>query len=228
VNSYRCPRCGQIVPAWQPVHIRCLAYRMRFLILGITAVLLLSFSVFQFFQYRSVAEARNDTATAENNFVDTGQNDNVEKPVPQQTTPAIEKSDTPSQPTKITKTKKPTSTATKKSIMATPSITKIPSLTPSPTVSSCPGAPPQRVSVGRRAWVCTKRDRLIVRSQPNRNGSEITRIEPGTYFRILNGPACANNWSWWEIKTDTGIKGWVAEGGDDIDPYFICPQGQSR
>lgn len=97
--------------------------------------------------------------------------------------------------------------------------------TPTDEPSSCPGAPTQRVDVGKRGYVCTKNDRLIVRDGPGKQNSEITRIEPGTYFRIIEGPVCANNWSWWSIKTDAGIKGWVAEGGDNIDPYFICPQG---
>lgn len=96
---------------------------------------------------------------------------------------------------------------------------------PTDKPSSCPGAPVQQVKVNKRAYVCTKKDRLIVREGPGKQNSEITRIEPGTYFKIIDGPSCANNWSWWYIKTDSGIKGWVAEGGDDIDSYFICPQG---
>ena len=89
----------------------------------------------------------------------------------------------------------------------------------------CPSAPPQRVEVGRRGYVCTGYDRLIVRTNPEMSNEEIARIEPNTYFRITGGPICANNWSWWEIKTDADIRGWVSEGGDNIDAYFICPQG---
>jgi hypothetical protein len=91
--------------------------------------------------------------------------------------------------------------------------------------TSCPGAPKQRLEVGRRGYVCTQYDRVIVRTEPRKRGDEITRLVPGTYFKVTDGPACANNWSWWKIRTDDGIKGWIAEGGDDVDPYFICPQG---
>jgi hypothetical protein len=91
------------------------------------------------------------------------------------------------------------------------------------TSSECPGAPSQRVSVGERGRVCTKEDRLIVRQTPGSNGSEITRLVPGTYFTIVGGPQCSDHWSWWKIETVDGIVGWVAEGGDNIDPYFICP-----
>jgi hypothetical protein len=90
--------------------------------------------------------------------------------------------------------------------------------------SSCPGAPPQRIVVGERASVCTKSDRVRVRESPGVFGEELTRLEPGTTFRVVKGPRCADNWSWWRIRTSDGIVGWVAEGGDEKDPYFICPK----
>lgn len=89
--------------------------------------------------------------------------------------------------------------------------------------SSCPGAPPQRVEVGMQAYVCTQSDRVRVREDAGVSGSEITRLEPGTSFTIVKGPKCSDNWSWWRIRTGNGVVGWVAEGGDDIDSYFICP-----
>lgn len=108
--------------------------------------------------------------------------------------------------------------------------TSAPSLTPTKTpsasatpVNSCPNAPSQRVRVGDQVWVCTKYDRLIVRSQPRLSGREITRLEPGTYVEIIDGPICANDFSWWKIRANSGTIGWVSEGGDDVDPYFICP-----
>ena len=87
----------------------------------------------------------------------------------------------------------------------------------------CPGAPRQRVMIGEKARVCTKSDDLIVREEPGRDGKELTGIKPGTNFMIIDGPSCANNWSWWKVELDSGLEGWVAEGGDNIDPYFICP-----
>lgn len=89
--------------------------------------------------------------------------------------------------------------------------------------SSCPGAPPQRVVVGEKAYVCTQSDRLIVRNDAGKSNSEIARIYPGTELLILKGPKCSDDWSWWRVRTDDGLVGWVAEGGDGIDPYFICP-----
>jgi serine/threonine protein kinase len=122
--------------------------------------------------------------------------------------------------------------------MPYPTATPLPTLTPSPTLvssptntpiptrsspSSCPGAPPQRVQVGERARVCTAYEQLILRAQPRRSSSELDRLEPGKYVTIIDGPICADVYSWWKVRTDSGTVGWVAEGGDEIDPYFLCP-----
>jgi len=127
----------------------------------------------------------------------------------------------------VTATPSPTATSLP---TPTPSLTPIPSSTPTNTPtptnsdsSSCPGAPPQRVRVGDRAWVCTAYEQLIVRAQPRRGSAERTRLEPGTPVTVIDGPVCANVFSWWKVRTDSGSVGWVAEGGDEIDPYFICP-----
>ncbi len=90
--------------------------------------------------------------------------------------------------------------------------------------SSCPGAPTQRVVVGDKAYVCTQRDRLIVRKGPGKSEPEITRIVTGTNFVIVKGPICADSWSWWRIRTNDGVVGWVSEGGDSTDTYFFCPR----
>jgi uncharacterized protein YgiM (DUF1202 family) len=90
--------------------------------------------------------------------------------------------------------------------------------------SSCPGAPPQRVRLGDRVQVCTAYDRLVVRNAPDRSSTEVARLDPGTSLTIIDGPSCANNWSWWKIQADSNVAGWVSEGGDDVDPYFICPE----
>ncbi len=114
-------------------------------------------------------------------------------------------------------TNTPSSTALGPAVEATdePAVTARP--------SSCPGAPPQRVQVGARAQVCTAYDRLIVRAKPLSSSAEITRLDPGTVVDVAGGPVCAEDWSWWQIETAAGLTGWVAEGGDEVDPYFICP-----
>jgi hypothetical protein len=89
----------------------------------------------------------------------------------------------------------------------------------------CPGAPQQHVKIGDRATVCTKNDGVYLRESHNKNGKIIDLIAPGTNMKIIGGPYCTDNWSWWYVETisDKEEAGWVSEGGDNIDPYFICP-----
>lgn len=105
---------------------------------------------------------------------------------------------------------------------------------------SCPGAAPQRLVVSDKASVCTKIDRLIVREQPLMSAYEFFRIYPGTTVNVVGGPECAGDSSWWliEINARTTVffthkgsdgnldqtsQGWVREGSDTEDPYFLCP-----
>jgi len=77
--------------------------------------------------------------------------------------------------------------------------------------------------VDEQGYVCTKKDSVKVRSEANRNAEVIIQLIAGAEFTVIDGPQCANNWSWWKIKTEDGTTGWMAEGGDETDPYFICP-----
>jgi hypothetical protein len=88
---------------------------------------------------------------------------------------------------------------------------------------SCPGAPPQQMVIEQKGYVCTRKDNVFLRSQPSRAGDVLAKLPPGASFTVIDGPACGDNWSWWEVRTDEGTEGWVSEGGDDVDPYFICP-----
>jgi hypothetical protein len=96
-------------------------------------------------------------------------------------------------------------------------------LAPDPSASSCPGVPPQRMTVNQRGYVCTKSDPVRLRVSPARSANTLVQIEPGTQFTVIGGPSCSDNWSWWNVQLNNGTTGWVSEGGDEIDPYFICP-----
>ncbi len=88
----------------------------------------------------------------------------------------------------------------------------------------CPGAPPSQVEVGIRARVTyTDGTQLRVRRSPG--GSRYAAMDEGTEFDIIGGPACANGYTWWEIQTDDGIRGWSAEG--DSESYFMEPVSSS-
>ena len=90
--------------------------------------------------------------------------------------------------------------------------------------ASCPGAPKQRMVVNQRGYVCTKGDNVRLKDAPASSASTVVSLKNGSQFTVIGGPACAENWSWWQIKTDAGNNGWISEGGDEVDPYFICPQ----
>lgn len=96
-------------------------------------------------------------------------------------------------------------------------------VTPIPP-STCPGSPPQRLYVGGSAMVCPSVDSVKVRDNPGMSGNRITSLRAGTRFEVIGGPECAgNNWSWWKVRLNDGTVGWMAEGGDQIDQYYLCP-----
>jgi hypothetical protein len=97
---------------------------------------------------------------------------------------------------------------------------------PPPTKdTACQKAPLKRLNVGSAAVVCTANDAVILRSGPHRAATTIDKLPTGTRLMVIGGPTCDDRTSWWywEVQTASGVSGWVAEGGDDVDPYFICP-----
>lgn len=90
-------------------------------------------------------------------------------------------------------------------------------------ITSCANAPQQRVKVGGSANVCTRDDSVAVRSEPSQLGELVTRLATGSPLEVIGGPGCADGFSWWQVRMLNGTTGWIAEGGDNEDPYFICP-----
>lgn len=91
------------------------------------------------------------------------------------------------------------------------------------TSNSCPGAPPQRMTINQRGYACTRSDPVRLRTAPAKSASTLLELYPGAQFTVIGGPSCSDNWSWWNVRLDDGMTGWMAEGGDAVDPYFICP-----
>ncbi len=90
-------------------------------------------------------------------------------------------------------------------------------------ITSCANAPQQRVKVGGSAKVCTQKDSVAVRSEPSRLGELVTRLATGSPLEVIGGPGCSDGFSWWQVRMLNGTTGWIAEGGDNEDPYYICP-----
>lgn len=88
----------------------------------------------------------------------------------------------------------------------------------------CPGAPTQRLGIGEMAYVCTSADTVKLREGPGKNYSVIKSLVPGADLKVIGGPECNDNWSWWQVKTESGYIGWMSEGGDSTDKYYLCPR----
>ena len=89
----------------------------------------------------------------------------------------------------------------------------------------CVNAPQKRLRVGMNSIVCTAGESISLRSGPRRSASAIDHLVPGTRLVVIGEAICDENeqWWYWEVQTDKGFTGWVSEGGDEIDPYFVCP-----
>jgi hypothetical protein len=102
-----------------------------------------------------------------------------------------------------------------------------PIVTPPPTEKiACQNAPQKRLSVGSNAVVCTAGETVSLRSGPRRSASAVDHLSPGTSLVVIGEAICDENvqWWYWEVRTELGYTGWVSEGGDETDPYFVCPE----
>jgi uncharacterized protein YraI len=84
----------------------------------------------------------------------------------------------------------------------------------------CPSAPPVRLIVQERARVSDNDRRLNLREGPGVDYEVLLLIEPGTIVFVIDGPACAGEFTWFRILY-RGRTGWVAEG--DAEEYYILP-----
>jgi hypothetical protein len=116
-------------------------------------------------------------------------------------------------------------------ILASPSrivaVTPFRTSPPSPASSnaaevSCPGAPHfDRFEVDQPIIVCTQKDTLALRASPE--GDILIRLLPGSSLTIKGGPRCEGSVYWWKVRTESGKTGWVMDGTDERDEFFICP-----
>jgi hypothetical protein len=87
-------------------------------------------------------------------------------------------------------------------------------------VTMCPGAP--TISIKRNAWSQISLQPPIynnVRSEPGLNGKKIGKLKPGETVLIVDGPRCADGYTWWFVRSPTGLEGWTAEG--DATGYWL-------
>ncbi|MBW4437844.1 MAG: SH3 domain-containing protein [Pleurocapsa minor GSE-CHR-MK-17-07R] len=87
------------------------------------------------------------------------------------------------------------------------------------TQDTCPGAPAPRLIVGENGVVMPGSTNNV-RNSPSTSGELAFQMSAGTLFEVLDGPACADGYAWWQVSTAGGT-GWTVEGSED--EYFLQP-----
>ncbi len=108
-----------------------------------------------------------------------------------------------------TPTAKPTSTPTR---TATPVATEI--------LTKCPGAPDILLNLGD--WAMVSMDPPLpnkLRSQPGSSNELIGQVQPGENVLVVDGPRCADGYTWWFVRSLEGLEGWTVEG--DAAGYWL-------
>jgi hypothetical protein len=63
-----------------------------------------------------------------------------------------------------------------------------------------------------------------IRSGAGKANSYLGQIEPDGGVRVLEGPLCADGFSWWLVEfTQGGLRGWTAEGKGSEQWVMPCP-----
>ena len=109
-------------------------------------------------------------------------------------------------------------------LTATPRPTSTRTLTPTDdSWQACRNTYASRLHIGDQAYVGFDPPYPNnVREEPGMDAEIIGKINPGEEILIIDGPACANNWVWWLMRSrKTGLVGWTAEG--DIEGYWLVP-----
>lgn len=69
---------------------------------------------------------------------------------------------------------------------------------------------PHRLTVGQLARVTPGTPNRL-RASPSTRGDILDLMPGGTVFRVLDGPICAEDFSWWQVDYN-GVIGWTVEG----------------
>ncbi len=101
-----------------------------------------------------------------------------------------------------------------------PSAGEPPSVASPPTaVVTCPGSLPAQLIPGQQGYVSSETANNV-RQAPGTSNPKVGQIQPGTSFTVLDGPTCADGYTWFKIDAN-GLIGWTAESGDG--DYWIAP-----
>ena len=116
-------------------------------------------------------------------------------------------------------TQAPTAEGTMSALDLTPTRPSLPPLatfTPTPLTITTPEeavatAEPTSagLAIGGKATVSASSG-LKMRSSPGTSASQVKTLSNGTVVEILDGPQEADDYTWWQVRDEAGITGWVA------------------
>jgi len=86
---------------------------------------------------------------------------------------------------------------------------------------SCQGNLQTRLMIDGKAQVSLNGISNKLRKIADTSGTIIDSIKAGTVMKIVEGPKCADGYTWWRVRAPNGISGWTAEGDDS--GYFLNP-----
>jgi uncharacterized protein YraI len=87
-------------------------------------------------------------------------------------------------------------------------------------IMACLGAPEIKLAIGDWARVSVDPPTPSrLRKSPGSSGEVIGNIQPGENALIVDGPQCANGYTWWFVRSLEGLEGWAAEG--DATSYWL-------
>ena len=87
-------------------------------------------------------------------------------------------------------------------------------------IVNCPGAPDILLKLGD--WAMVSMDPPLpnkLRSQPRSSSELIGQVQPGENVLVVDGPRCADKYTWWYVRRLDGLEGWTVEG--DAEGYWL-------
>jgi N-acetylneuraminic acid mutarotase len=120
----------------------------------------------------------------------------------------------------------PTLTSTPVPHTSTVTVTSTPKPSVTPVIFSCDGAP--NITLKLDIWAQVSSDPPLpnrLRKQPGMSGEIIGQVQPGGEVLVVDGPVCADDYTWWLVRSSDGLEGWSAEGNSK--GYWFIPLQQS-
>src|SRR5690606_32864659 len=86
----------------------------------------------------------------------------------------------------------------------------------------CSGLLPTRLTLNMRGRVTEEDDRsLNIREGAGTSARIVSQLFPDETFAVLEGPLCADGYTWYRVRARDGRNGWIAEGNNEV--YYVEP-----